>query len=128
MIDADPVLLRRVVDNLLDNARKYSEDERPIVLRAEVEADSELRIDVRDEGIGLGEEDLKQLFTPFFRSDRSRQRGTGGVGLGLALARRIVEAHGGTLTVESAVGPGDTFTIRLPLRHANAASASRFRR
>jgi signal transduction histidine kinase len=113
VIHADPVLLRRVLDNLLDNARKYSEDAKAITLRAAV-ADGALRIELVDEGIGMSEEDLRQLFTPFFRTDRSRARGTGGVGLGLALARRIVEAHGGSLTASSAQGRGSTFTVRLP--------------
>lgn len=114
-LDADPVLLRRVLDNLLDNARKYSEDDKPIRISASAD-DQSLRIDVRDEGIGMTEEDLRQLFTPFFRTDRSRARGTGGVGLGLALARRIIEAHGGTLTAQSAPGQGSTFSLLLP-RH-----------
>jgi two-component system, OmpR family, sensor kinase len=114
VIHADPVLLRRVLENLLDNARKYSEDGKPITLRAAV-ADGTLRVELVDEGIGMSEDDLRQLFTPFFRTDRSRARGTGGVGLGLALARRIVEAHGGSLTASSAPGRGSTFTVRLPL-------------
>jgi two-component system, OmpR family, sensor kinase len=113
VIHADPALLRRVLDNLLDNARKYSEDGKPITLRAGV-ADGALRIEVVDEGIGMSGEDLRQLFTPFFRTDRSRARGTGGVGLGLALARRIVDAHGGSLTATSAPGRGSTFTVMLP--------------
>lgn len=114
VVDADPMLLRRALDNLLDNARKYSEDGKPVSLHASVEG-ALLRVDVRDEGIGMSEEDLRQLFTPFFRSDESRARGTGGVGLGLALARRIVEAHKGTLTVRSAPGEGSTFSVRLPV-------------
>jgi signal transduction histidine kinase len=119
VIDADPVLLRRVLDNLLDNARKYSEQEKPITLRAAAQ-NGDLRVEVEDEGIGLGEDDLRQLFTPFFRTDRSRARGTGGVGLGLALARRIVEAHGGSLAAYSAPGKGSTFTLTLPVRAAAA--------
>ena len=67
------------------------------------------------------------MFTPFFRSDRSRQRGTGGVGLGLAMSRRIVEAHGGTLTVESEVGRGSTFTVRLPIAQATDSAHGRVR-
>ena len=111
-IEADPVLLRRVIDNLLDNARKYSEG--PIELSARLSA-GRLIVSVRDQGPGVEPEDLPHLFTPFFRADRSRARGTGGVGLGLALAKRIVEAHGGMLAVESEPGKGATFRFELPV-------------
>ena len=67
-----------------------------------------------DRGEGIASEDLDRLFTPFFRADRSRARASGGVGLGLALSRRIVEAHGGTLVARSAPGEGTTMTIALP--------------
>jgi signal transduction histidine kinase len=112
-LDADPVLLRRALDNLLDNARKYSDDDAPVTLAARAE-DGELVVEVRDRGIGLAPEDLPRLFTPFFRSDRSRARGTGGVGLGLALARRIVEAHGGRIGAESAPGQGTVVRFSVP--------------
>ncbi|HEX8907670.1 MAG TPA: HAMP domain-containing sensor histidine kinase, partial [Anaeromyxobacteraceae bacterium] len=72
-VDADPALLRRVLDNLLDNARKYSDPGSPIALAARGRAD-ELEIEVRDRGIGIDPADLPRLFTPFFRSDRSRAR------------------------------------------------------
>jgi signal transduction histidine kinase len=70
--------------------------------------------EVRDRGIGIDPEDLPRLFTPFFRTDRSRARGTGGVGLGLALAKRVVEAHGGTIEVESEPGKGTRVRVRVP--------------
>jgi signal transduction histidine kinase len=73
-----------------------------------------LELEIRDQGIGIEEAGLPRLFTPFFRSDRSRSRGSGGVGLGLALTRRIVEAHGGTIAVESRAGEGTTVRLRLP--------------
>ncbi len=112
---ADAVLLRRALDNLLDNARKYSEAPSPITLRAFARADDgRVALEVTDRGIGMSEADLQELFTPFFRSDRSRQRGTGGVGLGLVLAQRIAEAHGGTLEARSEVGKGTAFTLSLP--------------
>jgi signal transduction histidine kinase len=71
-------------------------------------------VEVEDRGIGMDEADQQRLFTPFFRSDRSRSRGTGGVGLGLALSRRIVEAHGGTVIVESSPGKGTTVSFTVP--------------
>jgi signal transduction histidine kinase len=110
---ADPAMLRRVLDNLLDNAAKYSERPTPIRLVARAR-DGALEVAVADEGIGIDSQDLPRMFTPFFRTDRSRARGTGGVGLGLALARRIVEAHGGSITVESQPGLGTTVRFRVP--------------
>ena len=117
-LDADPALLRRVLDNLLDNARKYSDDGARITLAGRWE-DRALSVEVVDGGIGLDEADLARLFTPFFRSDRSRARGTGGVGLGLALAKRVVEAHGGRITAESAPAKGMRVRFSVP-----AAAAS----
>jgi len=112
-LEADPALLRRALENLLDNARKYSEPAEPVTLAARAEGEA-LRVEVRDRGIGIDPADLPRLFTAFFRTDRSRARGTGGVGLGLALARRIVEAHGGTIEAESAPGSGTTVRFRVP--------------
>ena len=112
-LDADPALLRRVLDNLLDNAAKYSEPPAPVVMAARAR-DGVLEVEVRDQGIGIDAADLPQLFTPFFRTDRSRARGTGGVGLGLALARRVAEAHGGTMSAESTPGQGTSMRLRVP--------------
>jgi two-component system, OmpR family, sensor kinase len=112
-IDVDAALLRRVVDNLLDNARKYSEDATRIDLTARREAGGVV-FEVKDRGIGIEASDVPLVFRPFFRSDRSRARRTGGVGLGLALARRIVEAHGGRIEIESEVGVGTTARFFVP--------------
>jgi two-component system OmpR family sensor kinase len=111
---ADPAMLRRALDNLLDNAAKYSEAPAPVELQAGSDGVAFV-VAVRDEGIGVDPQDLPRLFTPFFRTDRSRARGTGGVGLGLALAKRIVEAHGGTIEVESQPGLGTTVRFRVPV-------------
>ncbi|MFL5346117.1 MAG: sensor histidine kinase [Hyalangium sp.] len=121
-LDADPMLLRRALDNLLDNAGKYSESGTTVRLRARA-SESGLSIEVADEGIGVDASDLPHLFTPFFRSDRSRARTTGGVGLGLALARRIIAAHGGTITLESQPGVGTTARISLPAASGLQGSA-----
>ncbi|MFL5263582.1 MAG: sensor histidine kinase [Anaeromyxobacteraceae bacterium] len=110
---ADPGLLRRVLDNLLDNARKYSDGAAPVTLVARGDGGA-LAVEVRDQGIGIDDADLERLFTPFFRTDRSRARGTGGVGLGLALARKVVEAHGGRIAAESAPGEGTAIRFSVP--------------
>ncbi|WP_242346832.1 sensor histidine kinase [Anaeromyxobacter terrae] len=120
-VDGDAALLRRLVANLLDNAAKYSEPPAPVTLAA-VSAGGGVEIEVRDRGIGIDAEDLPRVFTPFFRTDRSRARGTGGVGMGLALARRIAEAHGGTIDVESTPGVGTTLRVRLPAAPGAAAA------
>jgi two-component system OmpR family sensor kinase len=111
-VTGDPVLLRRALDNLVDNARAYSDA--PIQLLAEHDA-RELRLSVIDHGIGIAESDLAKVATPFFRTDPSRARRTGGLGLGLSLARKIVEAHGGTLSIESQLDHGTTIRIALPV-------------
>ncbi len=108
-IECDPVLLRRVVDNLLENAHAYSDraaEPVELVARAEPRTGDGLAIDVVDRGVGIAAEDLGRVFEPFFRADRSRTRATGGLGLGLALAKRIVDAHGGTLELASAPNQG----------------------
>jgi signal transduction histidine kinase len=120
VLDADAALLRRALDNLLDNAAKYSEPGEPVTLSARAEGGA-LVLEVRDRGIGIDAADLPRLFTPFFRTDRSRGRGSGGVGLGLALAKRIAEAHGGTIAVESASGKGTVVRVRVPAGPAPAA-------
>lgn len=120
----DPALLRRALDNVLDNAAKYTTPSAgPIVLHAE-SADDGVEFEVRDPGVGIAPEDLPHVFTPFFRGDRSRTRATGGAGLGLALAKRIVDAHAGKMELSSAPGRGTTVRIRIP-EHANGVSHAR---
>ena len=116
VIDADPVLLRRVIDNLLENAHKYSPELDTEISLTLTEQRGRACFAVRDQGMGISSEDLPRVFTAFFRGERSRSRGTGGVGLGLTLAKRIIEAHGGSIEVESTVGQGSLFRAYLPLR------------
>lgn len=111
----DAVLLRRVIDNLLENAHKYTErPDEPITLAARLDGGSGVILEVIDKGIGINAADLARVFRPFFRADKSRTRATGGLGLGLALAKRIVEAHGGTIELTSALGEGTSARVRLP--------------
>jgi signal transduction histidine kinase len=123
IIQADPVLLRRVVDNLLENAHKYSPEASTSILLKVSEERERACFAVTDHGMGISNEDLPRVFTAFFRGERSRSRGSGGVGLGLTLAKRIVEAHGGSIEVESTVSTGSTFRAWLPL-HPGTPSAS----
>jgi signal transduction histidine kinase len=118
-LEGDAALLRRAIANVLDNAAKYSGPSDPVTLVTRL-APGEVLLEIRDRGIGIDAADLPNLFTPFFRTDRSRARGTGGVGLGLALSRRIALAHGGTLEVESEPGQGTRVRFRIP---AGAPSA-----
>ncbi len=113
-IECDPVLLRRAVDNLLDNAAKYSDSTSPVTL-AVVPNGTRVAFEIVDRGIGMSGAELERAFTPFWRADGSRTRKTGGVGLGLALARRIARVHGGDVTLASEVGKGTTATLDVPL-------------
>jgi signal transduction histidine kinase len=113
-IHVDPVLVRRVLDNLLENAHKYTPDgDAPLSLSARRDGGGVV-FEVRDRGIGISAEDLPRIFTAFFRGERSRSRETGGVGLGLTLARRIVEAHDGAIEVASTPNVGTTVRVTLP--------------
>lgn len=112
-ISIDRVMLKHALSNVLDNAHKYSQAGQPIEIGLRVE-DGAAVVDVRDRGHGVDPEDVPNVFMPFFRADRSRRRETGGVGLGLTLAKRIVEAHGGTIDLESRKGEGTTVRIVLP--------------
>lgn len=115
LVFIDPVLVRRVVENLLDNASKYSDLATSIEISA-VASEEGVSIRVADHGIGIDGSDLQRVFTPFFRTDRSRSRATGGFGLGLAFARRVIEAHGGTIQIVSRADEGTTVSFRIPVR------------
>jgi len=111
-IEADARLLGRVIGNLLRNAQKYAAGQ--IVLSAARDA-SGIEIAVDDDGPGIPEAERDKVFEPFYRLDRSRDRATGGFGLGLSIARKAVVLHGGTLRVETSDLGGACFVVRLPL-------------
>ncbi len=108
----DPHRMEQVLDNLISNAIKYSPGG-TVTIRAETTA-TQLHLKISDTGIGIAEADQKEVFTKFFRTQTARISPTSGVGLGLAITREIVEAHGGTITVVSTVGRGSTFTVTVP--------------
>lgn len=108
-------LLEQALINLVDNAIKYSEPGQPVRVEGGV-AGGVLELAVRDEGAGIAAEHLPRLFERFYRVDKGRSRKIGGTGLGLSIVKHIAQAHGGSVTVESAPGSGSTFRILLPAR------------
>lgn len=113
----DEGLLRHILINLLGNAIKYSPEGRQVYLELNIEIEKVI-LCVRDWGIGIPSEDIEQLFDPFHRAKNVGS--IPGNGLGLAIVKRCVEAHGGTITVESEVGVGTTFAVTLPLRRGDS--------
>ncbi len=112
-ISADPLRLASAVENLVSNAIKYTHAGGMVSISAGVEGD-ELLIRVKDNGSGIAAEEQQKVFEPFFRGNQGR-RFKQGMGLGLSIARDLVEAHGGRIRLESEPGKGSQFTIHLPL-------------
>lgn len=112
-VRAQPALLAQALDNLLDNARKYGRPESSARIEISREG-TEAVLAVEDDGPGIAPGDLPCLFEPFFRAESARRRGESGVGLGLAIVRRIAEVSGGRASVRSESGRGSRFELRLP--------------
>ena len=113
IVDVDSERIGQVLRNLLANAIAFT----PAHGRVEISAhpsDEWVQVSVADTGVGVAAEDLPFVFERFYRADKSRTRATGGAGLGLAIAKQWVEAHGGKIQVESEPGRGTTFTFTLP--------------
>ncbi len=113
----DPRRLRQILINLVGNAIKFTEVggvEVSAAITQHPDADAEMRIRIRDTGIGIAPERLEEVFTPFAQGDEPEARRFGGTGLGLSISRRLAALMGGDLTVESARGAGSTFTLTLP--------------
>lgn len=116
-VQGDADQLRRMMMHLLVNALNYTPDGGRITLRTRL--DEAVLVEVQDSGIGIAPDDLPRIFDPFYRADRARGIDSGG--MGLAIARRVAQTHGGSIDVASAPGEGSTFSIRLPLEsHAGA--------
>jgi signal transduction histidine kinase len=101
--------------NLVDNAIKYSKPGGEVKISAHTD-DTQVVIEIKDNGIGISQADQQRIFERFYRVDKSRSRTQGGSGLGLAIVKKIAEEHGGTISVESTLGDGSTFQITLPRR------------
>jgi signal transduction histidine kinase len=120
MADADA--LGTALVNLLDNALKYTSDEKRIVVRACRDGQAAVQFVVADNGIGIPVGEQRRIFKHFYRVDQRLSRDTGGVGLGLSIVDLVVRGHGGTVSVRSAPGSGSTFTLRLPCAGQGAAA------
>jgi len=118
-LEADEDLLLQLLLNLLDNAVKYTPAGGQVTVGWNVDG-RHVDLRIRDTGIGIASEHLPHIFDRFYRADKARSRAEGGAGLGLSICRWIVEAHGGSISVESALGKGTAFTVKLPLNdHAS---------
>ncbi len=113
--EVDPDRIDQVLGNLLDNALRHTPPGGEIVVRLDPDAQrEEVRVTVRDTGRGIPEEHLPNVFERFYRADHARTRTDGGSGIGLAVAKQLVEAHGGRIWAESQLGEGTTFGFVLP--------------
>jgi signal transduction histidine kinase len=110
---ADRERIHQVLFNLVDNALRFTPPGGRVTLSAEAQ-DRAVRVRVEDTGVGIPPEHLPYLFERFYRADAARSRGDGGTGIGLAICRSVVEAHGGRIWAESEPGRGSVFTFELP--------------
>ena len=123
-IRMDSARLRQVIDNLIGNALRHTPPGGTITVGAEMRSGDEVTVAVSDTGEGIAPELIETVFDRFRRGDPSRARATGGAGLGLAIARNLIEAHGGTIRAESSPGAGATFTFTIQIQSPDAGGAS----
>ena len=110
-VNADYERMKLVLRNVIDNALKYSSGKVEIKI---TENNDDVLISVTDKGVGISEEDLKFIFEPFYRSDPSRSRRTGGFGLGLSICKKVMDAHKGKIEISSRVNEGTEVVITFP--------------
>ena len=119
-IKGDETLLQQAIRALIENAVKYSEPHTNVYIKSFIK-DGFGRISIRDEGVGISDEDAKRIFDRFYRVDLSRTKATGGTGLGLAIVKRIVEIHNGRIEINSKMNKGTEISIVLPIGETDAA-------
>ncbi|MBQ6586929.1 MAG: HAMP domain-containing histidine kinase [Coriobacteriales bacterium] len=119
IVDGDKDLLRQATANLISNAVRYNSENGTVTVQVR-KRDGMAAISVSDTGIGLSQEDIEHVFSRFWRSDAGRDRARGGLGVGLAVVKEIVDYHKGRIEVESEVGKGTTFTLLIPLHQEEA--------
>ncbi|GAI76372.1 unnamed protein product, partial [marine sediment metagenome] len=120
-VNVDPDRITQVLGNLISNALRYTPKGGQIIFSAKYQPESvegkinTIQLQIQDNGTGIDPKDLPNIFERFYRGDKSRKQKEGETGLGLAIAKSLIEAHGGTISVESTLGKGTTFIISLPL-------------
>ncbi|MGF7429280.1 ATP-binding protein [Thermoanaerobacterium thermosaccharolyticum] len=112
-VNADRNLIKELLRIILDNALKYTDVDGNIKISVE-EVDKNVAIMIKDDGIGIPQEDIPYIFDRFYRVDKARSKETGGMGLGLSIAKLIVELHGGKIDVNSQLNKGSEFKITIP--------------
>jgi signal transduction histidine kinase len=125
-VPGDRERLIQVLTNLISNANKYTPEQGQITLKVETQANhgqTSVRWSVRDTGIGMTDEERRQLFTKYFRSQRDAVRNVPGTGLGLVITQSIIEMHGGEMHVESELNRGSTFSFTVPISPEHARSS-----
>jgi len=115
-IQADSFHLANVINNLLDNANKYAR-EKPVINVEATDNKKEIRISVKDQGIGMSRDTQKRIFEKFYRLPTGNVHDVKGFGLGLAYVKTMVEAHKGSIEVESELEKGSKFTLHIPRKH-----------
>ena len=123
MVDMDGTRISQVVNNLLENAIIHTPEGGSVTVTAGPAGGGMVRVAVADTGRGIPPGDLDRVFDRFFRADPSRARATGGAGLGLTIAKQLVEVHGGSISVENVVPTGARFVIELPITTPNSPAA-----
>jgi signal transduction histidine kinase len=123
-VRADPERLHQVLFNLVDNAVRFTPPGGEVRISARTDRDR-VQVQVTDTGVGIAPEHLPRLFERFYRVDPSRSRDDGGTGIGLAIARSVVEAHGGRISAESEPGSGSTFSFDLPAAGTPVSASER---
>ena len=117
----DPDMITQAIINLLSNAMRYTPEGGWVVVSVVCERKN-VQVSVSDTGIGIAKDDLSRIFGRFWRADASRAREAGGLGVGLAVTKQILDRHHGFITVDSELGHGTTFTLNIPREHVEQAS------
>ena len=122
-VDIDSDMIREALTNLLSNAIRYTNDGGHVAITVSID-DTDAVISVTDDGMGIAPEDIPQTLSRFWRAEESRERASGGLGVGLAITKEIMDRHNGTISVESELGKGTTFSLHLPLLAQNNISVT----